>query len=224
MRAIKRQRDLNGGFTLVEMLVVVGILGILAAALIGSFSHLQVTARQAQAQTLASEVATAFTVYLQRERSWPTEWVTSKEMDEKVCRVFQRKHLFDVTTYELDSGGNPTLTVNKQSLDRFGLLDPWGRAALRRNPGISSSGVTVEGGAKLADHRLQYRLDTDYDGFVDSSEGAPEGVKIRASVIVWSRGPDGKDDFDSNNPKARGRYPYDDRLSWNHGQARAAKN
>ena len=69
---MKRQAyNSRGGFTLVEMLVVIGMIGILAATLISSFSHVKTTARQSQAQSQVSEVATAFNLYLQQTRDWP---------------------------------------------------------------------------------------------------------------------------------------------------------
>jgi len=215
-----QSHPLRAGFTLVEMLVVIGVIGLLAAALLGAFSHLKTAARQAQAQALVGEVATALNSYLQQYREWPDALKNRTEMDETACWVLQSAKLLDVTakTEKQNSDGTVTIKMNESSLDRYGLLDPWGRAALKKNPSISSSGVTIEGGRKLSDHRLQYRLDLNYDGYVDSSEDSPKGQKIRASVIVWSRGPDGLDDF-----KKSGRYPQDDRLSWNYGQAASEK-
>ena len=186
------------GFTLVEMLLVIGILGILATTLVGSFSYIRKAAHRSQAQNLASELATALNLYLQQERGWGSVLIDKDEMDPEACWVLQEKNYFDLTTYS-DAG----VTINENSLDRYGLLDAYGRSKLRGNPDISPDEVTK--------HRLQIRLDDDYDGYVE----APDGVKVRASVLVWSRGPDGEDDSPSG-----ARYPKDDCLSWNHGKAK----
>jgi hypothetical protein len=172
---------------------------------------------QVQAQNQVAEVATAFNRLLQRDREWPDEWVGEKgkgvktEMDEEVCWVFQQRRSLDLTTYKSEG------VINKQSLDRFGMLDPWGRNALKKNNTQNSTDKVPTGGT-FKDHRIQFRLDKNYDGWVDSSDGAPPNVKVRASVIVWSRGPDGKDDYETG-----GRYPQDDRLSWPHGQSKSGK-
>ncbi len=103
---MKRQCGLRGGFTLVEMMVVVGIIGILAATLISSFSHMKTTARQSQAHNLVVEVATAMTMYVQQERDWPAQWLNKDAvgMDKEVCWVLQDKKLL---------GRTPTRPLNR---------------------------------------------------------------------------------------------------------------
>jgi type II secretory pathway pseudopilin PulG len=197
------------------MLVVIGIIGILAVALLGSFGYLKKTAWKSRAQAQVSQVAAALTVYLQSERAWPDELLNKKEFDADVCAVLQKNKIVDVSTWSKVPTDGAAGTLSENSPDRFGLLDPWGRAIMRKNP------LAVE--AMVKDHRLQYRLDQNLDGYVDASEGAPKGVKVRASVLVWSRGVDGYDDAEGKNPKAKNRYPYDDLLSWNFAGA-AAEN
>jgi prepilin-type N-terminal cleavage/methylation domain-containing protein len=208
-----RTARLQSGFTLVEMLVVIGIIGILAVAMLSSFGYLKKTAWQTRAQAQVSHVATALTVYLQNERSWPEELLNKHEFDADACAVLQTAKMVDITTWKTLPTEGTAGTINENSPDRHGLMDPWGRSAMRKNP------LATEAEVKM--HRIQYALDENFDGYVDSSEGSPKGVRVRGSVLVWSRGPDGFDDADGKNPKAKRRYPYDDRLSWNYGQAKA---
>lgn len=174
------------GFTLVEMLVVIGIIGLLLAALTGSFTFVQKIAWKSQEVKQVNEAATALSLYLQQERGWgPLK--DKEEFDAKVLLTLKNKHLLDSQiASEADTKGP----------DRYGLLDIWGQRKIKGNPDIQEAAV--------AKHRLQFVLDDDYDGFVKS----PSGKKIRASAIVWSRGPDGEDDSTS------GHYPNDDILSW----------
>lgn len=198
------------GFTLVELLVVIGIIGLLAAAMMTSVGRLKNSAKRAKAQGAVSDAYTALNLYLQKERRWHVAMINALEMDPVVCKVLAENHLLDV---KVDFGN-----LNSTSSDRFGFLDEWGRDALRRNPTISTAAQLGFDGIKIEDRRIQFRLDLDNDGYVDANEGSPKGLTIRASVVVWSRGADGQDDFESNNPKAQTRYPYDDLISWNHSQ------
>jgi prepilin-type N-terminal cleavage/methylation domain-containing protein len=181
------------GFTLVEMLVVMGLIGLLVAMMTGALQYVQTTARQAQAQELVSNVATALTIYIQREGTWPQEILTSGGVvNNQVCKVLQQAKLLDVTTVKSDG------SINQNSPERFGLLSPWGQRMLRRNPRTTASLGGLPTDSLLLRHMLQFRVDINYDGKIDSSDALlgtipGRGGVIRASAIVWSCGPNGKE-------------------------------
>ncbi|HRR34606.1 MAG TPA: type II secretion system protein [Kiritimatiellia bacterium] len=203
------------GFTLVEMLVVIGILGILSAALLSSFAHVRNAALKAEAQKQVGEVATALTVFLQLERAWPQEWLDKgkHEMDIEMCWYMQDRKLLDVTTFLYNDGSSVTNMagggINQQSLDRFGLLDPWGRRVLKRDKDSQAKSLDAKPPAGAVNNLIQFALDRNYDGWIDQSEGLPgKGAKVRASAVAWSRGPNGEDDLERHGK------PMDDILSW----------
>lgn len=184
----------QSGYTLVEMLVVIGIIALLAVAFMSSFSYVQRMAWKSQTQTLVSNAANALNFYLQKERGWG-DLENKTEFDEEVCLILRNAAVLDST---IKAAGDVKANA---SIDRYGLLDAWGQRKLRGNPDLA---VNI-----AKQHRLQFRLDLNLDGKVDSSEDSPNGLEIRASALVWSRGPDGKDDTSSS-----GRYPKDDVLSF----------
>ena len=216
----------KNGFTLVEMLLVIGIIGILSSVMIVSFGKMAQHARRSDAQRTVSEVATAFNQLLIKQREWPKALLEYEEqgMVPQVCYVFQKHKLLDITTYTRDkkTGALDSMSdsnLSKTSVDRFGMLDPWGRESLKKNPSCNSDQNTIIGGTgSYKDHLIQYRLDRNYDGYVDSEDGEMPvtGLRIRGSAIVWSRGPDGKDDG-----QAHKRYPVDDNLSWSLAERQA---
>jgi prepilin-type N-terminal cleavage/methylation domain-containing protein len=203
----------NKGFTLVEMLVVMGLIGLLVAMMTGGLTFVQNTAWQSRAQELVTNVSTALTIYISREGVWPKEILESGGVvNNEVCKVLQQARLLDVTTVKADG------SINQNSPERFGLLSPWGQRMVKRNPKMTASLGSLPPDATLRKHMLQLRVDINLDGKIDSSDGQlgtlpGEGSIIRASAMVWACGPNGKDDGNTG-----AKNPRENRQSWGGGR------
>lgn len=232
MTSSVRINNKKGGFTLVELLIVIGIIGLLSTVLVVSFGRVRKVAMRNEAQKIVDQAKVSLEAVLLNTQSWPAvlQNYMAQGFTKEVCWYLQQKKMMDLTTKEILRVSSTGAAMQKEvwewsktSLDRFGLLDPWGRNALKINVNASDENAELGNGntTKFKDHLLQYRLDLNGDGFIDSSDcrgcSMPvEGMRVRAKVIVWSRGEDGLDDGENAS-----RYPKDDSLSWSLTELRA---
>jgi prepilin-type N-terminal cleavage/methylation domain-containing protein len=202
----------KSGFTLVEMLVVIGIIAVLAAASMVGYSKVVKSAKKAKTQELVANAATALTyIFTKNNGMWPEDLLERVQdgsgiLDEETSRVFVRYNLMGLSYNQTTADGD----VRKYRLvgkDRCGVVDAEAEAVLKRT---SSGGVSlkVPSGGTVSDHILRFAIDEDGDGVTEVGDG---GMKVRASAVVWAAGPDGKVDFTS-----RGRN--DDVYSWRPAQ------
>ena len=215
----------QSGFTLIEMLVVIGISGILAAALFGGYRYAVKSARKAKAVEAMANAKDALEMLFQKAGGWPKALFKAQKgeqgfrvMDENVAKVMSKYGLLGVDC----SGGV------LRGVDRCGIADPWAQAVLKRidknrdgasllNQKVSSAGDTIQ------EHLIYFAVDEDDDGFVTATEFAPV-KKIRAKAIAWCAGEDGGlGDCSSVAPKtasANGRTVTnaDNVYSWQRGQ------
>lgn len=175
----------KSGFTLIELMVVIGIIAILSGALMMGFGRVTKTAQRAKAVEAVSEVAQAFSILRQHTgNAWPKVVLDNqgegKGMVVDVAKKFADYSLLGISK---DSSGNLI------GISSCGVVDPWAEAVLKR-PGTSGS-TKVPSGGTVQDHIIYYAVDEDGDGITEASIGG-QGVKVRAEAIAWCAGADGK--------------------------------
>lgn len=182
----------KGGFTLVEMLVVIGIIAILAAASMIGYSKVVQSAKKARTQELVSNAATALTHILNTEGVWPEELTRNGgngQLDKDTAVVFVRYKLLGLT-YNQTSAKDDVSLYRLVGKDRCGVVDAEAEALLKRSPS-AAEGSKVSTGGTVKDHILYYAIDEDGDGFTDAAVEGGGTLKIRATAVVWAAGPNG---------------------------------
>ena len=183
------------GFTLIEMLVVIGIIATLMGVMLASVSMFLKSAEKARCQELVANTSTALVGHN-----------SNNILDEKAA-------------LPLAKGGCMTLTMNSSKTqlsgyDRFGVISPWAFTVLKRRGSSTSLSTKVPSGGTIQDHVLRYALDLDGDGVIESVSIGGETVNIRATAAVWCCGKDGVIEAYSTGLRK------DDVYSWTVGQTK----
>lgn len=192
-------------FTLVEMLVVIGIIALLMSVIMVSYSTMTKRAKAARAQELVDNTFTALNKLLSdKGGTWPKLVIQEGGSGNGRLRESMTKLLLNNGLMSIEAGGGQL-----RGTDRFGLVDPWAAQAIKG--GATSSSFRVPSGGTIDDHILYFAVDVDGDGITEVR--LPGGsLRVRANVCVWSVGPNGVlDDY-----KLRGRS--DDMYSWSVNQ------
>ena len=178
----------NKGFTLIEMLVVIGIIAVLSGALMIGFGRVTKSAQRAKATELVSQAAQALVILRQKnDNVWPAI-VTSfggvdgagRGMVKDVAALFGNSKLLGVAM----KGGLPI------GISRCGVVDPWAEAVLKRDSN-AHVGSAVPSGGTVQDHIIYFAVDSDGDGITTAVVGG-QSVNVRAEAIAWCAGADGK--------------------------------
>lgn len=181
------------GFTLIEMLVVIGILAILMGASIAGYARVTRSAERAKAQELVSNVATALAVIYQKDGVWPPKLLNGAQggcgrLDADVARALVSRDVIG-----LSNNGKKGADMKLTGLDKCGVVTPWATTALKRAGREASTSTRVgDGGSTVQDHIFYYALDLDGDGVVRSANVGGVNIDVRAQAIVWCCGRDGK--------------------------------
>jgi len=173
------------GFTLVELLVVIGIIAILVGLSLTGFSKMMKTADNTKAQELLSNTATALSAIYEADGLWPKkirEAGGSGEgmLDKDVAIIIARRGMMSLST---DAG--KTKLVGK---DRFGIVTPMAATVIKSRGEKAELGTPVTGTTTIEDHILRFAVDLDGDGIIENANG----TKVRATAAVWCPGKDGK--------------------------------
>ena len=210
-RTIEQSNNFSRGFTLIEMLIVLGIIGILSGIGIATYSGVTRRAQKARCQELVSDVATALEGIYQKDGCWPRRILAGSNSDQgltkEVAYDIAKKKMMALSIDPNNSEKHETVGA-----DRMGIVSPWAAAVIKRAGKKSvSDGTKIPSGGTIRDHRLRYAVDEDGKGYVKANVGG-ETLTIRGAAAVWCCGADGK--LESYSVGQR----KDDVYSWNKGQ------
>lgn len=195
----KEPMKMKRGFTLIEMLVVIGIVAVLSAAGMAAYSGAIRSAQRTRATELVHDMQIALVRVLQKEDVWPPAILAEGakgdgQMTTQVGAALVKRGILSGSYREDEVDGEKVLRMT--GVDQFGILSPWAADVVksRIKGGSLGEGTRVPSGGTLLDHRLRFAVDADYDGITEVKMNASDGgsVKVRASACVWCCGYDGR--------------------------------
>ena len=186
------------GFTLVEMLIVIGIIAILTGAAMTGFRGAVEKAQAAKCQELVHNVSTALVKVFQDNGSWPSRILSagqgSGEMTAEIGGELARRKALSLNYRLVENEETGEKVYKLVGLDQCGVVSPWAAEVIKRKAanGNVSLNEPVPGGGTIRDHVLRFSIDDDEDGLVKVSYEGGKSVTVRASAAVWCCGRDGK--------------------------------
>ena len=186
------------GFTLVEMLIVIGIIAILTGAAMTGFRGAVEKAQAAKCQELVHNVSTALVKVFQDNGSWPSRIISagqgSGEMTAEIGGELARRKALSLNYRLVENEETGEKVYKLVGLDQSGVVSPWAAEVIKRKAanGNVSLNEPVPGGGTIRDHVLRFSVDDDEDGLVKVSYEGGKSVTVRASAAVWCCGRDGK--------------------------------
>ena len=164
--AFRIQPSQHDGFTLMELLVVVLIIGILASASIGIYQHSRTAAWKQRARDSARQIAVAWNIKLLDDHAFPPS-ISFSDINGTALPLITTDITFPTTTTNMAILNSTKLYLEQNANQRSinsGMIDKWG-------------------------HFFNVRLDLNYDGLVQDPRDPSGATTINANVVVWSLGP-----------------------------------
>jgi len=187
----------KAGFTLIEMLIVMGIIAVLSVVALTSYSAYVSRAQTVRCGEYVHSVSSALAMMAQSKGSWSLILLQHRNNNDGILSA--------EAGAALARQGVMTLTCKKEKVDddsvryvltgheRLGLLTPWAQDVIRKSPGSTTLSSPVPSGGTIADHRLHFAIDEDFDGITEVALGHKgTTAKVRAAACVWCCGRDGK--------------------------------
>lgn len=191
------QKSSHSGFTLIEMLVVVGIIAVLIGASMGAYTAFVRQAQRQRAVEQVYQVKTALSQIVQQDDAWPPLLLQANKGDhllgQKAGASLAKRKVMQLTariTRNADGGNDYILTGH----DRFGIVTPWAMDVIKHMGTAANLSSKVATGGTIKDHILRFAIDDDRDGFteINHPELGGKSIKVRAMACVWCLGRDGK--------------------------------
>ena len=114
MNATSRAR--KRGFTLVELLTVIAIIGILSGLIVPRISHIRNRAKTAQANAMIEQISAALARYMHAEHGYPAEDSPADGCQNLLEKLIDSGCLRNLREGDTDGSGTAG-----------NLIDPWGR-------------------------------------------------------------------------------------------------
>ena len=193
--AASRRFALTRAFTLIEMLIVIGIIAVLTGAAIAGYSTVVARAQKTKAEEQVHEILTALVQVMQKEDAWPrailAEGGNGGEMTPAAGAALAKRGALSLTYRQYEDNGETRYELS--GVDKFGVVDPWAMEVIKNRFKSASLSLStkVPSGGNIRDHRYRFAVDDDYDGKVRVS-GDGVSATVRASAAVWGAGRDGK--------------------------------
>jgi prepilin-type N-terminal cleavage/methylation domain-containing protein len=174
----------RGGFSLIEILVVIAIVAILMALLFPAFTGVQDQAKRTQAKNDIAQIVTAVNAFYAEYGQYPCDAQTGNEgADFFAADDNANNTLFDILRGDPTNGN--VQTYNPKAIAFF-------QPTIAKDPANPRSGIG--GNGRLYDpwgSCYRVRMDNNYTGAVENPYSGNAGFNpIRLGVIAWSIGKD----------------------------------